>query len=272
MKIDMERIIGSALEKIEKTRLYDNMVLIPDGEFQMGSNHIGADNNQRPVHTVYVNAFYMDKYAVTNSQFKVFVDANQQWQKDNIPDKYHNGSYLNHWTGNRYPSGEENHPVVFVSWYAAMAYAQWADKRLPTEAEWEKAARGGLEGQKYPWGNTIDSSQANYNRTVTRTVPVGDYRENGYGLYDIAGNVWEWCLDAYDADFYARSPLRNPLAGELTVREVIATYQNVKSSRVLRGGSWRFFAQFLRVANRNWFTPSFPNDDVGFRCARAVTP
>ena len=246
------------------------MALIPAGEFQMGSND-GQDDEQ-PVHTVYVDAFYMDVYEVTNAQFKAFVDANPQWRKDQIPRKYHDGDYLNYWTGNHYPNGKGNHPVDYVSWYAAMAYAEWAGKRLPTEAEWEKAARGGLVGKKYPWGNAIGSGKANYREAnIGKLTPVGNYPSNGYGLYDMAGNVLEWCLDAYDSGFYARSQRRNPLAGKMTLSEVIANYQNVKSSRVLRGGSF-FFAQNLRVAVRAGGTPTYTSGIYGFRCARAVTP
>ena len=251
------------------------MVLIPAGEFRMGGNDSEAHNKEKPVHTVYVDAFYIDKYEVTNVQFKAFVDANPQWRKNRIPQKYHNGRYLQdwNWSGDRYPRGKDNHPVVSVSWYAAMAYAQWAGKRLPTEAEWEKAARGGFERKTYPWGNAIDTSQANYNKEVGNTTPVGMYAPNGYGLYDMAGNVWEWCLDAYEEDFYARSPRRNPLAGEMPLREVSVNYKNVKyRSRVLRGGSWFNVAQFLRVAARYGFSPTSTQVDLGFRCARAVTP
>ena len=248
------------------------MVLIPAGEFQMGSNDSNADDDEKPVHTVYVDAFYIDKYEVTNAQFKAFVDANPQWQKDNISEKYHDGSYLEFWNGNDYPSGKGNHPVTWVSWYAAMAYAQWAGKRLPTEAEREKAARGGLVGKKYPWGNAIDTSQANYNSWSVDTPPVGRYAPNGYGLYDMAGNVWEWCLDAYEADFYARSPRRNPLAGEMTLREVMTNYKNVENLRVVRGSSWINVAQQLRVTNRGRYAPSYTNLTIGFRCARDVTP
>ena len=245
------------------------MVLIPAGDFQMGSNSRYGLNHAKPVHTVYVDAFYMDKYEVTNAQFKAFVDANPQWEKE----KYHNWDYLQHWTGNSYPSGRGSHPVVYVSWYAAMAYAQWAGKRLPTEAEWEKAARGGLVGKKYPWGNEIDSSKANYNANrFVDPIPVGRYAPNGYGLYDMAGNVSEWCLDKLDANFYARSPRQNPLAGEMTLREVIVNYKNVTTSRVLRGGSWGNDAWFLRVASRVPQSPSLSSFAIGFRCARAVTP
>ena len=226
------------------------MVLIPAGEFQMGCND---RFDEWPVHTVYVDAFYMDTYQVTKAQYKVFVDANPQWQKDNIPDKYHTGNYLLDWSGNSYPSGKGNHPVVYVSWYAAMAYAEWADKRLPTEAEWEKAARGGLVGKKYPWGDTIDANKANYDRNVGTTpiglagstTPVGTYAPNGYGLYDMAGNVWEWCVDGYKRDF---------------------------SRRVLRGGGWADTKTFLRVANRDSLPPTYTNSTYGFRCARDITP
>ena len=186
------------------------MVLIPAGEFQMGSDDEDADDDEQPVHTVYVDAFYMDEYEVTNAQFKAFVDANPHWQKDQIDAKFHDGTYLKHWSGTDYPSGKADHPVVYVSWYAAMAYAEWAGKRLPTEAEWEYAARGGLAGQKYPWGNTLVNDRS----WGGNTTPVGAYAANGYGLYDMAGNVWEWCLDAYDAEFYAESQnSRNPISG-----------------------------------------------------------
>ena len=271
------------------------MVLIPAGEFQMGSDDSEADDDEKPVHTVYVDAFYMDTYEVTNAQFKAFVDANPQWQKDRIDAKFHDGPYLYEWNGNDYLAGEANHPVTGVSWYAAMAYAQWVGKRLPTEAEWEKAARGGLVGKKYPWGNVApNGTQCNFaDKNLSEhweenwgenwsdenaddgyffLAPIGSYPPNGYGLYDMTGNVWEWCLDGYDAGFYARSPRQNPLAGEMTLTEVIVNYKNVENLRVLRGGSWSGAARHLRVANRIGVTPTFTFDGGGFRCARAVTP
>ena len=247
----------------------DGMVLIPAGEFRMGSNYGKSD--ERPVHTVYVDAFYMDIYEVTNAQYKQFADANPEWGKDRIPSSYHGGDYLKHWNGNSYPSGKGNHPVVYVSWYGAMAYAQWAGKRLPTEAEWEKAARGRMVGQKYPWGDRLDSNKANYYEKVGDTTPVGSYPPNGYGLYDMVGNVWEWCLDAYYADFYKNSPRRNPIAGADSVVQVINNFTNVKF-RVLRGGSWGYFPRHLRVAGRGGLYPSFTYFVSGFRCARALTP
>ena len=270
------------------------MVLIPAGEFQMGSDDRNANDDEKPVHTVYVDAFYIDKYEVTNAQFKTFVDANPQWRKDRIPRKYHDGGYLRHWIQSTYQNGQGNYPVIFVSWYAAMAYAQWAGKRLPTEAEWEKAARGGLMDKKYPWGNsTPDGMQCNFadvnsahlstsfpdvdegdtsvNDGYTWTAPVGSYPANGYGLYDMGGNVWEWCLDEYRATFYARAPRRNPLASEMTLREVSVNYKNAENRRVLRGGGWNNAALNLRVANRGVTTPTFTDGYVGFRCARDVT-
>ena len=131
------------------------MVLIPAGEFDIGSNDEEANFNAQPVRRVYVDAFYMDDTEVTNVQHKEFLLENPRWQKGRIEARFHSGDYLSSWNGNNYPNGKGNHPVVNVSWYAAMAYSEWAGKRLPTEAEWEYAARGGLEGKKYPNGNTI---------------------------------------------------------------------------------------------------------------------
>ena len=250
---------------------YANMVLIPAGEFQMGSNENDAENDEKPMHTIYVDAFYIDKYEVTNAQYKKFTDANPQWQKGRIPRKYHDGDYLKDWDGNNYPPSKGNHPVVYVSWYAAMAYAQWAGKRLPTEAEWEKAARGGLAGKKYTWGNLFDSSKANYGENIGDTTAVGIYPANGYGLYDMTGNVWEWCLDEYEANFYSISPGHNPLAGG-TVNNIVSDFTNVKSVRVLRGGSWVSNIKFVRVSDRTRFTPKITNKARGFRCVRGVAP
>ena len=253
----------------------DGMVLIPAGEFEMGSEDEDANVDEQPIHTVYVDAFYMDEHEVTNLDYKRFVLANPQWQKTRIPGALHDGRYLNHWNGNNYPAGKANHPVTYVSWYSAMAYAAWAEKRLPTEAEWEKAARGGRAGLKYPWGNTISSVNANYGGNVGDTRVVGSYAANDYGLYDMAGNVWEWCLDAYDGNFYFSSPARNPLSDVNTLSNldlVTSDFTNVKTSRVLRGGSWVNSAQYVRVATRNRDAPTLAFDNLGFRCARAVSP
>ena len=253
----------------------DGMVLIPAGEFEMGSDDADAEVHEQPIHTVYVDAFYMDKHEVTNLDYKQFVLANPQWQKSRIPRSLHNGTYLYHWSGNNYPAGKADHPVTYVSWYGAMAYAAWAGKRLPTEAEWERAARGGRAGLKYPWGNTISSVNANYGLNVGDTRVVGSYAANDYGLYDMVGNVWEWCLDAYDGEFYFSSFRRNPLSDVNTLSNldlVTSDFTNVTSWRVLRGGSWFFTAQPARVSGRFGFTPTVTLPFFGFRCVRAVTP
>ena len=180
------------------------MVLIPAGEFEMGSNDAEASNHEQPVRRVYIDAFYMDETEVTNVQFKEFLLENPQWQKGRVNAQFADHNYLRLWNGNNYPDRKGNHPVVYVSWYAAMAYAEWANKRLPTEAEWEYAARGGLKGKKYPNGDTITARDANFKGNDT--IPVSKYPKNGYKLYDMAGNVYEWCLDEYDAEFYFTFP------------------------------------------------------------------
>lgn len=249
----------------------DGMVLIPEGEFQMGSEDGDADNDEQPEHTVYIDAFYIDENEITNAQFKDFVLTNPQWQKNRIDGKFQNGNYLHDWNGNNYPDEEGDHPVRYVSWYAAMTYAQWVDKRLPTEAEWEKAARGELKGKKYPWGNTINGTRANYGKNIGHTTPVGKYLPNDYGVYDMAGNVWEWCLDAYQSDFYANSPKRNPVAGADNVAEIVNDFENVVTDRVLRGSGWNGNPEWLRAANRYGDSPAYAGiGALGFRCAKDI--
>jgi len=248
-------------------------MFIPAGNFDMGirTNDNDGEDDEKPRHTVYLDAFHIDRYEVTNAQYKKFIDADPQWQKDRIPEKYHDGDYLKHWNGNNYPPNKGNHPVVYVSWYAAMAYAEWRGKRLPTEAEWEKAARGDRYGRDYAWGDSLDPHKANYGENIGDTTPVGTYDMNGYGLYDMTGNVWEWCLDVYEADVYSVSPRRNPLAGG-TVNGILSNWRDVRSVRVLRGGSWVSNAKFMRVSDRTRFTPKITNKARGFRCVKPVTP
>ena len=273
--LDLVLVAGFFGEVPPKPERPEGMVLIPAGSFQMGGADDEASFDERPVHTVHLDAFYMDVYEVTNAQFKAFVDANPQWQKDNIEDRFSEGSYLRDWSGNDYPVGKTDHPVRYVSWYAAMAYAEWAGKRLPTEAEWEYAARGGLAGQKYPWGNTITDADANYGSNVSDTTSVGAYPANGYGLHDMAGNVREWCLDAYDWGFYAVSEnSRNPIAGGKSIQWLRENFTSIPTdlTRVLRGSSWFDGALFVRVAYRVGSPPAPPNLSHGFRCVRPVTP
>ena len=245
----------------------EGMVLIPAGEFDMGSNDPEAENDEQPVRRVYVDAFYMDETEVTNVQFKEFLRENPRWQKGRV----NSPNYLALWEGINYRNGQGNHPVSWVDWHAAMAYAEWAGKRLPTEAEWEYAARGGLNGKKYPNGNTITARDGNFGRNVDDTTPVGKYPANGYGLYDMAGNAWEWCLDEYDAEFYFTFPrngvARNPLSGANSVEWILNNYTNIESLHPMRGGGWNSNAKFVRVAFRRG---KFGN--YGFRCVKDVTP
>ena len=251
---------------------YEGMVLIESGEFRMGSNE---RDSEKPIHSVYVDAFYMDEYEVTNAEYAEFLNAKGKHTDGNITwldigadrcrIEYVSRVY-------RAKTGYETHPVVEVSWYGAMAYAAWKGKRLPTEAEWEKAARGGLSGLKYPWGNAIDSTNANYNNHVKDTTPVGKYAANGYGLYDMSGNVWEWCLDEYNGNFYSVSPAQNPLSGANSIQWLLDNYTGVNTRHVVRGGSWYNNATYVRAAFRNYVAFALSDDVLGFRCARTVSP
>ena len=245
------------------------MVLIPAGQFDTTWDEVEVYSLN-----LYVDAFYMDKYEVTNAQYKKFIDANPQWQKNHILDIYHNGYYLDYWNDNNYPTGEDDYPVTHVSWYAAMAYAVWAKKRLPTEAEWDRAGRGGLVDRSYPWGNAIDPSKANYDGNFDGPTPVGDYPANGYGLYDMSGNVWEWCLDAHEYSVDYRGRIRSdpkPISGT-DIINLTDNFCKVKSSteRVMRGGSWDNFAYDVMVGRRHGLEPTFAYGKLGFRCVKPV--
>jgi len=244
------------------------MVLIPAGEFKMGDAFNEGDRDERPVHTVYLDAFYIDIYEVTNAQYKKFMDATG-----------YKAPY--YWNDQNYKA--PNNPVVSVSWNDAKAYTDWAGKRLPTEAEWEKAARGGLSGKRYVWGddwpppknsgNFADETARKvlgldwpiihgYDDGYAHTAPVEKFTPNGYGLYDMAGNVWEWCADWYDRNYYVISPKSNPKGPDSG------------SYKVLRGGSWKNGDDFSLCAfsvtlRFGYYNPSEDiTDNVGFRCVQ----
>ncbi len=218
-------------------------VLIPAGEFLMGSDNLKGDN---PAHKVYIKSFCMDKYEVTNAQYLMFCQKTGR----SLPEFW--GQDLYH-CSEKFP----NHPVVGVSWEDAVAYAKWEGKRLPTEAEWEYAARGDQKNMDYPWGNSLTPSHANYYRPGTEgTRPVGSYPPNGYGLYDMAGNVVEWIHDIYDQDYYRKSPYKNP-KGPKKGR-----------FRVIRGGGWHSGPSCNMVFYRNALPSNWVDFNVGFRCAK----
>ncbi len=225
-------------------------VLIPGGEFLMGDPSEGDHN---PPHKVRVESFYMDKFEVTNTQYLKYcqeTDARlpEFWGIDQLR------------SGPKYP----DHPVVGIGSTEAQAYAEWAGKRLPTEAEWEYAARGGLAGKKYPHGDELEPAVANYwvweelQSSGKGLLPVGSYPPNGYGLHDMAGNVLEWVTDRYDAGYYKDSPLDNPQGpGE-------------GRFRVIRGGGWHSGPSCIRVYYRNALPYNWRDFNVGFRCVRDV--
>ena len=250
----------------------EGMVLITEGEFEMGSDAVEANDDEQPIHTVYVDPFYIDAHEVTVAAYRQFIEKTGHRAPD--------------WDQVARYSPTDEHPIVLVSWHDAMAYAKWAGKRLPTEAEWEKAARGKHIQQPYPWGDGApDGTQCNFaDKNLARywwaakeaddgyayTAPVKDYPENEYGLYNMAGNVWEWCLDEYDPGFYGVSPEANPVSGIGTLAEIMETFSSIQSMRVLRGGSWLVNSQAVRNAVRFRLHPSDLSSNIGFRCAKDV--
>jgi len=239
------------------------MVLISAGSFLMGSE--GWGEFESPIHKVYLDDFWMDETPVTNRQFAKFVEeTGYQTEAERLGSAwgYRNGEYSLiselSWRSYALPNREE-HPVVLVSWNDAVAYAQWAGKRLPTEAEWEKAARGGNLGQLYPWGNhSPDGTQCNFAKSpsdIPLTTPVKAFAPNGYGVYDMVGNVWQWCTDYFEQDYYSKCSNQNPQGSETGLY------------RVRRGGSWNVIQSFrLRAANRGAMEPSQAVPNLGFRC------
>ena len=256
-----------SLELEATTNALSGMVLIPAGEFEMGDHHNVGRNHEKPVHTVYLDAFYIDIYEVTNAQYAEFLNAYGKTSDSSGHELLDVSSpYCRiEQVGGIYKaeSGYDDHPAAAVSWYGSSAYAAFHDKRLPTEAEWEKAARGGLVGKKYPWGDSISHDDANYVGTYSRIItssPVGSFSPNGYGLYDMSGNVYEWCSDWYHGYYYSNSPRENP-KGPSSSSAFTGSY------RIARGGSCSSQADNLRCADRCAKDSTFgSNIYFGFRC------
>jgi len=233
------------------------LILIPAGEFLMGSPSGEGSGGEHPQHRVYLDAYHIGKYEVTNEQFAKFVQETGYQAKGNWKE-YH-------------VSGRGNHPVVCVSWNDAKAYCDWAGLRLPTEAEWEKAARG-TDGRQYPWGNEWDASRCNNKngpklsgmanlREGRGILPVGSFSSGAspYGCLDMAGNVDEWCSDWHGENYYGNSPSSNPKG------------PGSGQSKVLRGGSWcGGLPGYFRCAYRGWFVPVVLERNNGFRVCRSA--
>ncbi len=247
---------ASTPEKPSGPPQIEGMAYIPGGWFEMGSRRA---SNERPVHRVFVKPFYLDIKEVTVFEFRQFCNATRR-KMPKQPE----------WSSN-------NHPVVNVTWYQAKAYAKWAGKRLPTEAEWEFAARGGENsGLRYSYqesnfygnhyGNVADESirrlkgrfpsVEGYDDGYEYTAPVGSFISNTFGVFDMDGNVLEWCSDWYSKSYYKQSPAENP-KGPAQGRY-----------KVIRGGSWNRSGKYLRVTYRTFYHPKVQFNFVGFRCAK----
>jgi len=249
------------------------MVHVPAGGFLMGSQDEDAFINEAPEQRVYLDSFWLFQTEVTNSQFNAFVNETgyfttaekKRWSwifRDNQWDKVE-GAY---WQAPQGPAsdiaGFEQHPVVHVSWFDAAAYCEWAGGRLPTEAEWEKAARG-VDGARYPWGNSAPTCLlANFGACKSGSVRVGSHPEGAspYGALDMAGNVWEWVSDWYDEDYYADAPAENP------------TGPSMSDFKGLRGGSWARYSGTLRTSYRGRAFPGDSYNLFGFRCVYTGQP
>jgi sulfatase modifying factor 1 len=224
------------------------MSLIPAGKFLMGNN-MRNGLGFSPEHKVKLDSFYIDKYEVTNKEYLKFCKATGH----NLPE---------FWNTDIFKSGEDylNYPVVGVNYGDAKKYAEWAGKRLPTEAEWEIAARGGLNGKDFPNGDTLSQERAKQESAGWKNLiePVGSYKPNGYGLYDMAGNVWEWTADRHSETYYVESKYENPKGPQ------------TGSNQVIRGGSWHSGDMCKKVFYRKGLTSNWCDFAVGFRCVKDI--
>lgn len=291
-----------------KESIPEDMVLIPEGLFLMGSTRedierlldldrnieIDRLDNEFPQREVYLSAYLIDKYPVTNAQYKRFIESGGYGQKvfwseagwqyilQANPLESNDLDAISH--------GEQDCPVVDISWYEAEAFARWAGKRLPTEAEWEKAARS-TDGRAYPWGNEFDKTRLNCAEVkIEKPTPGTKYPQGQsvYGCFDMAGNVWEWAADWYDSQYYRHAPNKNPqgptIAEEspyfgrpedvgISIYELkpYAASKMLSACKVLRGGSWNGSGVVhVRCANRDYDEPTYKNDTIGFRCAKSL--
>jgi formylglycine-generating enzyme required for sulfatase activity len=232
------------------------MVLIPGGEFSRGRTYDWPDTklawypnplkDDTPVRKIQLDPFYMDEAEVTNERYAAFVKATR-----------HKLPY--HWFKGEIPNGKEKHPVVNVSWDDAAAFCAWDGKRLPTEAEWERACRGGAEGRMYPWGDTNPTARQAVFSIDGGAAAVCTKERNDFGLCDIIGNVWEWTADWYDRNYYEVAPDSNPPGPAKGIY------------RVLRGGSWFDQPQlFLTCSYRSWARQAERSPTIGFRCVKGA--
>lgn len=256
--------------------LLPNLALIPAGEFVMGSDT--GDEDERPIHRVHVDEFLMSVHPVTNAEYARFVRATSHRAPDidALPlvvvaggaereRQFRDTATPYIWINGQPAPDRVLHPVTLVRWEDAVAYCEWLSAesgrtlRLPTEAEWEKAARGGLEANRYPWGDRLDRHLANFLadpalRARHGTSPSSTYPPNGYGLHDMAGNVWEWVGDWYDPQYYAAAPFDNPRG------------PSIGQLRVLRGGSWLSAdVRMLSCSHRHKVPPDTYSYGIGFR-------
>lgn len=242
---------ADALLSPQQWKMLDTMIVIPAGPFKMGTNMEQADPQNSPEHVVDLPSYKIDKYLVTNAQYARFVAATGYRAPLS-------------WKDGKIPKGFELHPVTMVTWADANAYAKWAGKRLPTEEEWEKAARG-TDGRRWPWGDKMDPSRLNTYYTVGNTTPVTKYTEGAspYGLMDMAGNVSEWT----SSDFL-------PYQGTKASLDLFdvgggSRTRNIKF-KVLRGGTWRSDPFSTQSFQRNFSLPNYASDFYGFRCAEDI--
>ncbi|MFH1699855.1 MAG: SUMF1/EgtB/PvdO family nonheme iron enzyme [Candidatus Zixiibacteriota bacterium] len=233
-------------EALAEIPIEPDMILVPGGIFIMGDSTEGDHN---PSHEVSIDSFYVDKYEVTNAQYYKYC----QEADANLPEFWGKAEFR---SGMNYP----NHPVTAISWSEARAYAEWAGKRLLTEAEWEYSARGGLICKKYPFGDEIDSNLANYtiSGVAKGSMPVGSFAPNNYGLFDMAGNANEWTSDYYSESYYSFSPDDNPTGPEKG------------KFKVIRGGGWHTGPYCNRVFFRNALPGNWRDFNIGFRCAKNI--